>query len=440
MDMQWMIPVIIAIMIYACICYWIKTKKILPHVFAFAGPCLMIKTEHTKIFDKLARPKKLLMAYASAGIILTAISGIVLTLMFVGSAVLTMISPPEPVAIQNLFLIPGLNEYVPSTIAVWVSLVLALVIHEGGHGILSRAENIRVKSTGILALVIPIGAFVEPDEEDVEKSKLGTKLRMLAAGITNNLVFGAVCLIILCILLGMVIPGANPYVYGVYDGYPAADAGVLPGTINLSVNDVPVHSMADITQALTGTSAGETVSLHGEYKGDACSYDITLASVPEDAIASGTPADSGFMGISFSDPQNLVTMVNTLTQPASFGDAVTSFLYFIVLPLRSFTGMEMLSFVTADSPDPAILAAPFPGFWGIIHLLFWCAWINILLGTFNAIPIRAFDGGQMLREVLRSFAKKRGIKEDSVLRLCSIISFVLVMLIILSILIPYLAV
>ena len=439
MDFQWMIPVIIAIMVYACICYWIRTKKILPHVFAFAGPCLMIKTEHTGIFDKLAKWKKFLLAYATTGIILTAISGIILTLMFVISAVVTLISPPEPVAIQNLLLIPGLNEYVPSTIAVWVSLVIALVIHEGGHGILSRAENIRVKSTGILALVIPIGAFVEPDENDVEKAKLGTKLRMLAAGITNNLVFGAVCLILLCVLLGMVVPGAHPFVYGVYDGFPAADAGVLPGTIITAVNDAPVYSMADITTALTGTSAGETVSLNGEYRGEACRYDIKLAAVPDEFIASGTPANSGFLGISFSDPQNLKTTINTLTKPESFGDAVTSFLYFLVLPLRSLTGMEMLSFITADTPDPAILAAPFPGFWGIIHLLFWCAWINILLGTFNAIPIRAFDGGQMLREVLCSWARKRGANEEGALRLCGVISFCLIMLIVLSIVIPYLA-
>ncbi|HJJ39479.1 MAG TPA: site-2 protease family protein [Methanocorpusculum sp.] len=438
MDFHWMIPVIAAIMAYACICYWIKTKKILPHVFAFTGPCLMIKTEKTAFFDKLAHPKKLLMAYASAGIILTALSGIILTLLFLVSAVLTLISPPEPVAVQNLFLIPGLNEYVPSTIAVWLSLVLALIIHEGGHGILSRVENIRVKSTGLLALVIPIGAFVEPDEDDVEKAKLGTKLRMFAAGITNNLVFGAICLIVMCLLLGMVVPGAYPYVYGIYAGFPAEESGVLPGTIITAINDVPTYTLEDISFAMNGTKAGDVVRLNGEYRGEACTYDITLAAIPPELASSALTPDAGFMGISFSEPETIIDSLTALTKPESPAGLGASFLYFLVLPFKSFAGMETLSFITADSPDPAILSAPFTGFWGIIHFLFWSAWINILLGTFNAIPIRAFDGGQMLREILRSAYKKRGLPDENALKVCSGISLALIMILVLSIIVPYL--
>ena len=146
------------------------------------GPCLMIKTIHTGIFDKLSRWKRLLIAYGNLGVILTVISSVVVTLLFVFTAFMSLFIDTEPIAPQNLLLIPGINDYVPSTFAVWFALIFAMVIHEFGHGFLSRVENIKVKSAGVLALVIPIGAFVEPDEEDIAKSSLGTKLRMYAAG------------------------------------------------------------------------------------------------------------------------------------------------------------------------------------------------------------------------------------------------------------------
>lgn len=302
MDFHWLIPVILAIMVYACICYAIKTRNWLPDVFGFMGPCLLIKTKHTGLFDKLAKPKKILIAYANLGAILTIICAVLITLLFLLSAFLTMIVQPEPTAPQNLLLIPGINEFVPSTFAVWFSIIFAMIIHEAGHGILSRAENIRVKSTGILALVIPIGAFVEPDDDDVEKSRLGTKLRMFAAGITNNLFVGAVCVIALILILSLVTPGANPYVYGVYAGYPAQEAGVEPGMIIFEINGIPVSGIDDVNFVLAETKPGDAVSLSGTYKKEPRAYQITLAENPN---APG----KGFLGISFIEPADRKSVV-----------------------------------------------------------------------------------------------------------------------------------
>ncbi|HJJ36186.1 MAG TPA: site-2 protease family protein [Methanocorpusculum sp.] len=434
-----MIAVILAVMAYAVLYYWIKTKKILPDVFDFMGPCLLIKTKHVGIFDKFARWKKFLVCYATAGVILTILSGIILTVLFVFSAIATILTTPDPVPVTDMLLIPGINQYVPSTVAVWLSLVLAIIIHECGHGILSRVENIKVKSTGLLACVIPIGAFVEPDEEEVEKSPLKTKLRMYAAGITNNLVFGAICLLILALLLGMVVPGDHPYVSGIYAGYPADEAGVPQGMIISTINEIPVYSLMDISTILADKTAGDIISLKGTYKGADAQYDLTLAAIPDEYASnmlSNTTA--GFMGISFADPQATKTTLDTLAHPTSPRGALGSFLYFLVLPFKSFSGMETFSFLTADSPDNDVLAAPFLGYWSIVHFLFWSAWINILLGTFNALPIRAFDGGQMLRDILREFCKKHNHSENIAFQITGIISLVIITLLVLCVIVPYL--
>jgi len=439
MDMNWLIPVIAALMVYACIYYYLKTKKVLPHVIDFMGPCILIKTERVGIFDTLARPKKLLYAYASAGVILTILCGLCVTVMFLVSGLLSLTVPTEPIPPQDLLLIPGVNSYVPSTFAVWFSLVFAMVIHEAGHGIISRVEHMRVKATGLLTLIIPIGAFVESYGEDVENARLGSKLRMFAAGITNNIVIGTVCLVLLAALLGLAVPGDHPYVYGVYSGYPAEEAGVPPGLIVTDIDGYAVCSLDDITAALAKTRPGQTVTLSGEYKGEAQSYDIMLAAVPDDLQSTITAADSdaGYLGISFMEPESLAGAVDMLTHPASFAEAVGSFMTFLVLPLSSIMGMDVLSFIAADTPDPAILAAPFFGYWGLVHLLFWCAWLNLLLGIFNALPLGGLDGGQMLRESLRHLCRKVGWKETRAYQICGMVTYLLILIVILQIIMPY---
>lgn len=94
---------------------------------------------------------------------------VVMTILLVLSASYTFqrCVDPRGYAPQNILLIPGLNESMsPPPIAVWLAFVVTIMIHEFGHGILSRVENIRVRSMGALLFVLPIGFFVEPDEEE----------------------------------------------------------------------------------------------------------------------------------------------------------------------------------------------------------------------------------------------------------------------------------
>ena len=369
--------------------------------------------------------------YGTLGVVVVAACSVLMTVMIIVTAYLTMLIQPDPSPIiqpQNLLLIPGVNDFVPSTFAVWFALVFAVVIHEFGHGLLSRVEKIRVKYTGILALVIPIGAFVEPDEEEIEKSPLATKLRMFAAGITNNLVVGAICILALILLLGMVVPGTVPFVQGVYEGYPADLAGMQPGTVILAIDGVPVANTTDISTLLAGTIPGQTIQVLGEYKGVQQMYDITLTSVPPDITGSSAGnTTSGFMGVLYGDPQAITDTLHAWTHPETLGDVLVSALNFLVLPFSSLAG---------SSSFGMLVTAPFDGFWEIIHVLYWCAWVNILLGTFNALPIGPLDGGQMLREGVKSFLAKRG-KEEYALPLCSVITNLLIVVIIIPIIMPY---
>ena len=87
---------------------------------------------------------------------------------------------------QSNLLIPGLNPYLPWTYG-WLALVITIIVHEAGHGIVARVYNIKVESTGIvLILGIPIGAFVNIEREELAKTPLKIKSAILTAGPLNN--------------------------------------------------------------------------------------------------------------------------------------------------------------------------------------------------------------------------------------------------------------
>ena len=64
--------------------------------------------------------------------------------------------------------LPGQAIYVPIVYGI-IGLCTVLVVHEFGHGIIARVEGVRIKSIGLALFAVIPGAFVEPDEEDVEK-------------------------------------------------------------------------------------------------------------------------------------------------------------------------------------------------------------------------------------------------------------------------------
>ena len=96
---------------------------------------------------------------------------------------------------QSNLLIPGLNPYLPWTYG-WIALIITIVIHEAGHGIVARVYNIKVDSTGILLILgLPVGAFVNIAQEELARSTLKQKSAILTAGPLNNMILVVLSLI-----------------------------------------------------------------------------------------------------------------------------------------------------------------------------------------------------------------------------------------------------
>jgi len=426
--MDW-IPVFIGLIVaYAVIAYVIHAKKIFADTITFYGPIMAIRTVRVKFFDRFTVLRTFLRLYGTFGVAMVIVVSVFITVMLILSVRYTLILQPEPTGIyepQNILLLPGINEYVPSTVAVWLAFIITIAVHEFGHGILCRVENITVRGMGVLVAVIPIGFFVEPDEPELEKTKGMPKIRMFGAGIANNLVVGGICFVLLVLLIGAAVPSGSPVIYGIYQDYPADAAGIPRDSVVTAVNGIAVATRDDVATVLNTTKPGETAVLSVNKDGVTTDYPLTLAAWP-----SGYDRTGGFMGVQYYDGATIQKAVGSMLSPLGV-------LQFMIIPFDSSSGTQYLRLLAFDSTDTQYYTVPFEGFWGVIHLLFWCGWININVGIFNALPMIPLDGGYILKEGVDRLLDRRGLIRYSGQVVGTISSLMLLMLASL-ILLPYL--
>jgi membrane-associated protease RseP (regulator of RpoE activity) len=247
----------------------LQTRGLLPGAIRVSGPITTLHTKRGRAFlDRLAGRRRFWRAWANVGV------GIALVVMvgmlfFLLLAAVNIANQPERTPVQNpqnALVIPGVNEFLPLSVApeIVLGLVLGMVVHEGGHGLLCRVEDIEIDSMGLaLFTLVPIGAFVEPDEGSRSESDRGAQTRMFAAGVTNNF---ALTVITFALLFGPVVASlgvaAGAPVGDALDGSAADEAGLGYGDRIVAVDGAPVERPQDLETVLSGTeSAAVTVDL-----------------------------------------------------------------------------------------------------------------------------------------------------------------------------------
>ncbi|MBS3061045.1 MAG: site-2 protease family protein [Candidatus Diapherotrites archaeon] len=180
----------------------------------------------------------------------------------------------------------------------WISIFLILVIHEAAHGFLARRHNVPIKSAGIIPFgPFPIGAFVEPDENEIHRMEPEKAVQIFAAGPTSNivsmLVIGAIAILAtMLIFTPLVTPYQNYILENRYSGIqissvdenvmfcrtaypsPAFEAGVEKGSVLRKINDQPVKNEFDLRTAVL-TNAGQPAKFQFEKDGRITEKTIT---------------------------------------------------------------------------------------------------------------------------------------------------------------------
>ena len=142
---------------------------------------------------------------------------------------------------------------------IWIiGIAVVIIPHEFMHCIMCRIDGIRIKSVGWLLLILIPGAFVEPDEKQLQKAKKMTKLRVYAAGSFANMIVAAIVIVLFAAIFAPAVAPAGIFVLTQKDG-PAYNAS-LNGSIT-EINGQPVKSPADISRELSKYKPGDTVSV-----------------------------------------------------------------------------------------------------------------------------------------------------------------------------------
>ena len=347
---------------------------------------LLIKTKvGIKIIDKIARFKTFwkYWGYAAVPVGFIGMAGVMALLVW---SLIKIIQEPAAAAGVSLVLpgvrIPGASIFLPFWYGI-IAIVVLIVVHEGCHGIVARAHDIKLKSTGVgLLIALPL-AFVEPDEKQMNKKPLSTRLSVFAAGPFANFCTGIIVLLLSVLVVAPAMASVTDmngvYVTGVVEDMPTDLAGIGEGDIISSINGESVSTSAEFVDKMTNVKPGDTVII-GTQRGD---IPVKTISRPEDA-------SKPYIGVNFKQSMDIKASVKE-----KYGK----------LP------------------------------WVLFYLsqaMYWIFLLNIGVGLINLLPLGPFVGGKIKNATLLSKLKNK----RAALKLMSFISIFSLILLVLNVIGP----
>ena len=399
---------------------------------------LMWRTDWGKDFiEKVSQNKPLWRRIGDVWVVTVFFIMIFMFLLLLWQATLAWQIPKSASVSPKMMIgLPGLNPVIPLWYGI-LALVIAMVVHEFSHGILSRVANVKVKALGLLMFFFPVGAFVEPDEEEMKSMKKWERMRLYAAGPGSNMV---IAIIFSFLFSSVMVASLEPSSDGVLSAsvvldYGGEEAGLEPWMLITEIDDQIILNSADFSSVMNETYAGQVVNVSVLNKGTPETYQVTLSDkgsyylkyYPDsyETWMSG----KGFMGIAVVNPE---VIANSLANPGSSGG---SMLQYITLPFQKLQPFPE-HFTALFSPSGIVGAIPDSAFWILANSFYWIFWLNLMVGLTNALPAVPLDGGfifadgvtGMLGKVKSSMTAQR--KEEIVDRLVSILAITVVFLIV----------
>ena len=208
----------------------------------------------------------------------------------------------EPTEFAELtVLIPGVTLTSASAILYFLlSIPIVLVIHEGAHGIVATLEKIKIKTGGFAIFIALFAGFVEPDEKEFDDARKISKLRVIGAGATSNVIFAFALGAILLTnpLFALILP--EPFLEWFYDepdgvlilsiieGSGAEKAGLQKDDIITGIQGVPIITPLDFQKV--DLKPGETVTVTVNRDGQQLEFPVEIMPSPDDP-------DKGLVGI-----------------------------------------------------------------------------------------------------------------------------------------------
>jgi membrane-associated protease RseP (regulator of RpoE activity) len=307
---------LIVLSAYLFLVYFLRrTKWLERHNMSLMGPIIMWRTRKGReLIDRIASKKRFWNAYGQVALWICAGSMLLIMTLLIWEATIVpqVKKAPSPELILG---IPGINPVIPLGYGV-LALVVAIVVHEMSHGILTRVGQMKVQSLGLLFLVFPIGAFVEPDEKELQSTTRSRRSKVFAVGPASNIVLALVMLLLFSgVMMSSVEPSRDgALAVGVVDGSPIQRAGVSPTSVIVSVGGMEIKDATDLENRAS-SSPGSTVEVRYYYKGELVRANVTdgvvVAYIVKDFAADKAGLETGMVLIKVNDSN--VTNVDALS-------------------------------------------------------------------------------------------------------------------------------
>ena len=275
----------------------------------------------------------------------------------------------EPAASSGVALVlPGVNVPGLGVLPFWhwlLAIFVIALIHEFGHGIVAKAHGIKVHNSGFVLIGPIIGAFVEPDIKQMEKSKDIVNYSILAGGPFANILLAGVALLLLNLVFtpvqGLMLEDTG-FTFEEYSGtnMPTELAGIPENSIINSINNEATTTFQEFATVLQCQDPGDNISVTTiEEDGTQKSFIITLGNNPDNP-------NKPFLGIS--------TISNEFDLKPQFETGFNRAVY------------EVISWLTDFSR--------------------WLFVLSLGIGLFNLLPLPIVDGGKMSQIFLRKLKGK----------------------------------
>lgn len=264
-------------------------------------------------------------------------------------------------------LIPGVTLTSSASITYFLlSIPIVLVIHEGAHGIVAALEKIKIKTGGFAIFIALFAGFVEPDEEEFNKAKKISKLRVIGAGATSNVIFsfalGAILLTnpIFAIVVPEPILGwmyeepDGVLVLSVIEGSGAEKAGIQPNDIIFAINGIDVRTPLDFQKA--EVIPGQTVNVSVLRNGQELEFPVLIMPSEDDP-------ERGLIGI---------------------------------MRDNSFAYKPVYNFIEWNNP-------------ALSMFLLWLWMISFFIGIINMLPLPILDGGKFIHSIIDKKMSERSV-------------------------------
>lgn len=283
--------------------------------------------------------------------------------IFAGKAACPGVAPIIP-GVQT----PNVPLYVP--IEAWISLFAILVIHEASHGFLVRRHNVKLESSGLLlAGLLPIGAFVKPDEKAMAKIEKRKQVQIMSAGPSSNLYS--------FIVIGILMAGMTQFVFNPVLG---------PMSQEIQRNSSLGVKIAAVDQNIQ--LCGETVPspAYGEIEPGS-----KLLAVDDKNVLSLNDA-SQFLRNKPSEPKKLLLDMNgTITEKTLTANALGRF------------GIQLENIPNNDYQPPANKKQLLEIFQLFASIVGWFVTLSLFVAIANFLPADPLDGGRIAKYMLAPY-------------------------------------